>query len=357
MRTFTGIQSMRGIAALAVVYGHVVSTRAGMGFDHVAAFDALMILQSGVDIFFVISGFIIAITASSLGLAQGAKGAIEFAVKRFARIYPVYWIVLTAAVISSYWISVGPPEFTANLTLDDILLNTPNNYFVSTAWTLYFEVNFYVAMAVVLLLFPKRVMAVSVCGVLIVALLTFLPAPLKMAVWSSPLTLEFGFGILIAAVTQSAGFTRFGPLCLVGAAIAFAAGAYVQINSQPVSNAMRAATFGVGAALLIYATVAAEARGMKFSRTLQYFGDISYSLYVWHLLILTWLAAAAFKQVPGPLQMTAWLVVIVAVSAASYECFERPILSWIKAARKTFTVFPQRPVSIPQQRPVSAPVP
>ncbi len=64
MRIFYGVQAMRGLAALAVVCGHAVTARSDLGAQSVAE-GALTILASGVDIFFVISGFIIATTAAS----------------------------------------------------------------------------------------------------------------------------------------------------------------------------------------------------------------------------------------------------------------------------------------------------
>lgn len=322
---------MRGIAALSVVCGHVISVSASgqIGIDRNIAVGALAVLQSGVDVFFVISGFIIATGASSLGLTRGRKGAFEFAANRFARIYPIYWIVLTAAVISSYWISLGLPVDGDKLTIDQILLNTSANYFVPPAWSLYFEVSFYAAMAVVVLLAPSYVFMISLTGLAAVALLDALAVSLP-GVWSNPLTLEFGLGVIIAAVVR-AGVVKLAWTCLIGAAAAFTIGGYLHIYCAPVANGWRAATFGVGAALLIYATVAAELRGQKFPLSLQYLGNMSYSLYLWHFLILTWLINA-LESIPGAFQTAMWVAIIVAASAASYRYIEKPLLAWSKVA-------------------------
>lgn len=64
MRVFAGVEAMRGVAALSVVCGHAVSARPDMVGPGVAE-GVLTILASGVDIFFVISGFIIATTAAA----------------------------------------------------------------------------------------------------------------------------------------------------------------------------------------------------------------------------------------------------------------------------------------------------
>src|SRR4029078_5896973 len=94
---------MRGLAALSVVGGHAVSARPDMVGAGVSE-GALTILASGVDIFFVISGFIIASTAAA------QSDALNFVFRRAVRIYPVYWLVLLAALISSPWIALSPEE-------------------------------------------------------------------------------------------------------------------------------------------------------------------------------------------------------------------------------------------------------
>ena len=102
-KVFAGVQTMRGIAALLVVCGHAVSARPDM-VGHALAEGALTILASGVDIFFVISGFIIARTAAA------QRNPLNFVLRRALRIYPVYWLALLAAFASSCWITMASGE-------------------------------------------------------------------------------------------------------------------------------------------------------------------------------------------------------------------------------------------------------
>ena len=83
MQTFySSMQAVRGVAALAVVCGHAVVARPD--FVSQSAYVGVQILTSGVDIFFVISGFIIATTAAS------QTDVLNFAFRRAIRIYPMY---------------------------------------------------------------------------------------------------------------------------------------------------------------------------------------------------------------------------------------------------------------------------
>lgn len=336
MRVFGSIQAMRGVAALSITCGHILVSRAHPIIDPSTAKNIFLFLQAGVDVFFVISGFIIASTAAEIGAARGRTGAFSFALKRFARIYPLYWIVLTASVISWHWIEIGATEYGTSLTFNHVMLNTLSNYFVPVAWTLRFEVWFYAAMTLVIFLAPNHVMKVAIASVCALWLLDAAPVPQLLGVFSSPLTLEFGFGIIVAALIQH-GLTRGSGACLLIGAVAFAVGTWLQIYGQPVSEAVRAMTFGVGAALCIYAIVASELRGAMFSPEMQYLGDISYSLYIWHVLILAWIKPVAatspwlykvyvraINLIPG-LESLILFVVILATAAASYEFIERPL--------------------------------
>src|SRR5437867_11370426 len=88
---------------------------------------ALTILASRVDIFFVISGFIIATTAAA------QRDALNFTFRRAVRIFPVYWLVLLAAFVSSSWIELAPE---ARPALDFALIFSctyPTCYFAPAA--------------------------------------------------------------------------------------------------------------------------------------------------------------------------------------------------------------------------------
>jgi exopolysaccharide production protein ExoZ len=137
-RHYASVQVLRGVAAGLVLVGHAVDIRSGMGMDGFATVFAT-IFPAGVDIFFVISGFII--TSTLIGAQPLSRSyAVEFAFRRFSRIYPLYWVVLTVSVGLSHWIAISAADFPMPSPFALASLSTTANWFVPQAWTLSFEV-------------------------------------------------------------------------------------------------------------------------------------------------------------------------------------------------------------------------
>ena len=229
---------MRGIAALSVVCGHVISARPDMVGPELAE-GALTILASGVDIFFVISGFIIATTAAA------QHNAWDFAFRRAVRIYPVYWTVLLVVVISSSWIAFATGE-PPGLDAGTIFAWTYPSWYLGAAWTLAFELHFYAVVAVILAIKPNRLFEILFAwlGMVIVAL--FLP--IQFGAFSHPLVLEFGAGVGIAYLLKTYGL-RFSPRVMAYSAGLFLAGWYwIFVHGAINPQFARVPTYGLGAA-------------------------------------------------------------------------------------------------------------
>lgn len=322
MRTFDGVQAMRGVAALAVVCGHAVTARPDL-VSHDLTDGALTILSSGVDIFFVISGFIIATTAAS------QTDALNFAFRRAIRIYPLYWLVLLAAYISSHWIALSlSSEDLPALDLGHIFAWEYWNRYIAPGWSIAFETHFYALVAVILAIAPRRLFELlfAALGIAMIAIIVHLP----LGLYSHPLILEFGAGVFIAYLVRIKGTLPVLPYLPAISAGLFAAGWYcifVQGASSP--QAARVPTFGLGAALLIYSVVSAELHGAAFSRILQWLGSISYSLYISHYLLIRWIANFnELWQVSPAGVIVASILLSIGVAAVLHLLVEVPLLNW-----------------------------
>lgn len=150
---FVELDGLRGLAAAAVVIGHFTTTfSVHYPMAPVSSFE-LENGQFGVQLFFLISGFVILMTADR------AKRASDFAISRFTRLYPAYWIAVVISIVVGALANVpgtqlSPLETLLNFTMIQRLLLVPD---VNGAfWTLAVEMQFYIIVFLVLLLTKCR---------------------------------------------------------------------------------------------------------------------------------------------------------------------------------------------------------
>ncbi|WP_454649572.1 acyltransferase family protein [Bradyrhizobium liaoningense] len=112
---------------------------------------------------------------------------------------------------------------------------------------------------------------------------------LQLGIYSHPLVLEFGAGAGIAYLHRN-GRLLFSRHVLATSAGLFAVGWYwIFVSGSADPQFARVPTYGLAAGLLIHAVVSAEIEGRSFSSILQWFGKISYSLYIVHYLVIKWM--------------------------------------------------------------------
>lgn len=187
-------------------------------------YDPFVAAQSGVDLFFVISGFIICSAA-----IKHESNPWRFLVKRCGRIFPVYWFVLALSAFVTLWIApiVGTHWMPERPAIDYILLLTLINRYVPQAWTLSYEIYFYVCMSVVLLARPRSfwfvIGSLMLCQACLVAYALLSGGNPDASVFSSPMVLEFGIGCGVAYL-RSREYRRYAELALLIGMSGFAAG-------------------------------------------------------------------------------------------------------------------------------------
>ncbi len=164
------LDALRGLAALSVVFFHFTLNRPQYN-------QVFKLGTTGVDLFFVISGFVIFMT-----LQRVSKG-IDFVINRVTRLYPTYWasMVFSFIIIAIYTIYNGTFQvkyalfkFAANLTMFQFYLKVPN--LEAPYWTLIIEMIFYISM---LLLFELKLLkylnwiGVVLCSITVLAIQYF----------------------------------------------------------------------------------------------------------------------------------------------------------------------------------------
>jgi exopolysaccharide production protein ExoZ len=337
---FLSIQYLRGLAALGVLLFHA-SQRAGEAFGAGAA---------GVDVFFVISGFIMWTVS-----ARRAAGPGDFLLRRAGRIAPLYWAV-TLLVVG---LALLRPSLFPNMRLNaphviQSLLFLPHHDpagavapVIVPGWTLDYEVFFYVVFALTLLLPSGRrawALTAALGGLCLIGL--FLPHGRWAAVdtYCDPLILEFVAGAWLA---KAAAAGRLGGA--VAALAAIAAGllilTIVAVTGADVRGWARLPYWGLPALLIVWGALSLEGAGrVPAIAPLKLFGDASYSIYLAHGLALS----LAFRLIGGrdlPVPAVIALAVPFGLAAgiACYWLLERPLLAVFHGRRRRSAVAGPRP--------------
>ncbi len=281
------IQVLRAAAALAVTWHHVLND--GLGLGAAAEGAGGLSWEAGVDVFFVISGFVMVYASEPLFGRAGA--ARVFLRRRTARIVPLYWVVTSvflAAALLGPGVNSRPGGF-AELLSSYLFVPWPRpdglmQPAYSPGWTLNYEVFFYLGFALVLPLPRRRAVAalsvLLVAGVAVHAMLA--SPPPQIAFWTDPIVLEFVFvfGMGIGSLRRDGAALSEGVRVLLVAA----AGVLLVTFGTVWPDLTRGIRFGVPAGLLIAsATLGPEPplRGWATAVMVR-LGDASYALYLVH---------------------------------------------------------------------------
>jgi exopolysaccharide production protein ExoZ len=318
------LQVLRFVAALMVVYVHAAQTAfEATGSNGFVPLDVSIVAISGVDIFFVLSGVIIARTAPGLTCA-------EFAWRRFRRIAPFYLLCCLPAVVIAAKTGFGWREAMATFLLwpaTDVMTAPA----LLVAWTLCFEMLFYAGAALVLADRRWGVVLMLVYG----AAFMLRPVGPVFQFLGNPLILEFLFGVAIAhAPMRRAALWGIpvGAAALVVVGVAGMAPFGDTIQYLAGEGALwRVLVYGVPAALIVYGTMQIAAKPSVWT----YLGDASYSLYLTHPLVVSVLAAVwTAYPVPADLIVAVGMLASLAFAWRVHESVERPLLATLHPTRR-----------------------
>lgn len=340
------IQGLRGIAVLLVVIYHSGLPLFG-GFI-------------GVDVFFVLSGFVI--TEGMLrALNKGTFSFADFYTKRVRRLLPALAVMLSVIIATMFWLGpIVSRVFTVRTGVAAALLNA-NHYLIrgpgyfdpSTeynallhTWSLSVEEQFYLVFPLALYLLwrvggehgrERRLML----GVGVLSVASFL-----LCVWWSYTDKVFGFdGVRLAFYTALTRSWQFGAGVLIAlaaprlarsmlarnwsgwAGLAMILAAALFFDKGTVFPGYAALLPTLGAALALISGLNSERMGLV-SRALSYrplvrIGDLSYSWYLWHWPLIVF-AAANFPHIPLEASVSA-AVLSLGVAWLSERWVENPI--------------------------------
>lgn len=333
------IQYLRGVAAMMVVLVHLHPQLERMGFQgywpHWMA--------AGVDIFFVLSGFLMWITT------RGKKvGVLEFYRRRAVRIIPLYWALTSVAV----GVMLVAPQLlqTTRFGLGHVIASyffimAPNpaghiEPVLTVGWTLNYEMLYYVIFGLALLLPIAWRFAATTAVLLGMCLIGWFVATDQtpiLQVYTSDIVLEFLFGMAVGAWflrDSRGGSAALAWLLALGGFAAFGILAwYFPGASRPLTMGLPAMAIVVGAIML------ERFGGLPPMRWLHKLGDASYSLYLSHAFVLSALSQGwrrlHLDSLPGGqvLFCVAGVLACSIVGLLVYQWLERPLINFFRKPR------------------------
>jgi exopolysaccharide production protein ExoZ len=295
------IQVFRGLASLLVVLAHG-SLIFHTNLQKASWFDIFGFGGSGVDFFFVLSGFIIAyVNGKDIGKPGKLK---EFLYKRFIRIYPIYWLILTAKLVSSFGSSFsvikekGIIEFIKAYLLFPQDRGILSSTFLGVSWTLSYEIFFYILFCILIafsFIFCLPIISFWILGVLLncFGLVKIPESSIVLHFLFSPLNLEFVFGCFAAYIVcqYRLSFGRF--LLYIGLFLYTLSAINTYYRIMPISSVI---AYGIPSTLLVIGAVSTEmTRTVNFPALFILFGDASYSIYLIHGFVMNNITRIAMK--------------------------------------------------------------
>jgi exopolysaccharide production protein ExoZ len=346
------LQVLRAVAVFLVAWFHVglmLSPQTPPLLQEVPSFGTF-----GIDIFFVISGFILSVVLLRSRQQNGPRAAFHFLKRRLVRIFPIYWIFALLTYLRLWRSHKSLPEFHLYMafllpshTYPDILS------LVDFSWTLTFEVFFYLVLAAILLVTVRKAPHLAVALLVVVTLAGTaidIRRPILIVILN-PILIEFVFGCILALCYQRFGTRRVLGIAMVvaGTVLAF----YLAWRRLPVANGMqmvlanqgvwgRDATWGLAAALIVSGVVfwSPPVRG-RLGRLGLILGNASYSTYLASGLVQEYANRALFPKPPPPgfestvpallLHQTVLVVTVFLCGWACYQFVEWPIIRKLQA--------------------------
>ena len=341
------IQALRGIAVMAVVLIHIQ-----LYFSNKLAMPTFLpqfnIGAASVDVFFVISGFIMVYASERLFGQPG--GMRVYFLRRVARIVPMYWgattILLLYVLIRHESFAAANGGAQADYLIASYLFYPyvrPDGWgapFLGVGWTLNYEVFFYSLFGFLIMLSRRMVVAtIAVIFSVLIAIRLTIDVPNPFAYWFNPLIIEFVFGMAIALAYRD-GF-RIPPWVqwpLIAAGLALLGYSWSQAHFFPPPSSERVFYWGLPAILIVgsFALAAKRVPHNLFWRVSGFLGDASYSIYLVHTLTLgvpvLLLGRFIAPQSAPWLYLVLMLLVTTIPSVLCYLFVEKPMIDYF--ARK-----------------------
>ncbi|MEO6689636.1 MAG: acyltransferase [Dokdonella sp.] len=366
---FPGLTGLRGIAACWVMLFHLWMQAAQpsvilLGLDLTPVFSCGYL---GVDLFFVLSGFLLGLPFLAwANRTRSFPNLVQFWKRRCLRVLPAYYIQLAILIVAGFTVSGVWPidlrQLLAYLSMEFVFVDGISPMLNGVWWTLPIEWNFYLVLPLLGLAFARMrgwlvalaalVLALAfrvLCYELLLADRAFGPLSYPAIIQLPGRLDEFVFGMLAAWLhlrrsaprpRRDLGLLLLGIAGVIGLLYGLDGRGDIFGTADTRWIFTYASCAGASLALVVHAAAARVrlADRLFAGRTLAFLGTISYSLYLWHGIVIQVAARSGFTQwLPianlGGLALTL-IPAVLAIAWISYRLTEHPFLITAPAARR-----------------------
>ena len=327
-KSLQSIQILRAIACISVVYSHIT----------------LKFGTFGLDIFFVISGFVMA------KLISNNTRPKKFIIDRISRIIPLYWLLTTLLIL----ITIFFPKLLNTNTFNFIyylksIFFIPyynhNNYLqplIIVGWTLNYEIFFYFCIFFSIIINKKKYYLI------VLFFFIFFNTIIKnfyieniyelIIFFSNPIIFEFFFGIIAFYLYKFNRNLIIKPYKIVIlSVISYGFMAYYETNNTILNDYLRLFFYGIPSFTLVLSLCFLEKCFIKNSiltKKIIDIGNASYSIYLTHLFVLGFVNLVNYKlNIINVSTFTGSLLIIflcIIIGKLTYDFIDKPISNYTK---------------------------
>lgn len=318
---YANIQFLRFSAAFAVMCYHFgpAYSRLVDGYLTFIYWPFMKYGFAGVDVFFVVSGFVIWVSTEK---RHSYTDIAQFFLRRFTRIYVSYWpwLFFMAAIV---FLLREKNVADYNLISNFFLVRTYSPSVLPISWTLTFEVMFYIGFGLTFFFNRKVAATIMVAWGLASILKPFNTTSLLL----NPLIFEFSLGVMLGANRH---IICKAPNIVI--AVLMVAFVYLGVNFASSNEyLLRSLTFGVASFLVVAMAISLEQNGVSVHRAWKSLGDASYAMYLSHYVLLT-LMLTYWNKLKGYPELSFFVLTsgTLLISLLQSKYYDTPLMSLFK---------------------------
>ncbi len=336
MDNIKSIEMLRAVAVVLVVLMHATHLMCDIRlYQSYPVFGIFNFGHGGVDIFFVLSGFII------FYIHHKEFGNIEFVLpyllKRVARIYPAYWIVMafyfTILIFSPSQDKYEQSGWAVVSSL--FIIHQDHQPILGVAWSLEHEMLFYIIFSVLIINIQigRVIFGLWAAGIVINIFVLQAHSGIVGFIFRI-FNIEFLFGIFVAYAILKWRIWRPGFITIIGVVVFFISGICELCGIIIQYEAPIHLTYSISSAMMLYGFVGMENMGrIRPHEVMIRLGASSYSIYLCHVIVIMLVKKCLIKYhdvliMPRDAAFCVVVVVSISISVVFSICIEQPLLRW-----------------------------